>query len=569
MKKIEKNKIMKKIDNKEKETNNIKGRNLKSIVISLLIIGLVITSIFVLYLIPPVFSQGATFCCEKTDYGAWCQNEPEEKCMGNPYRKTPSSCDSTSYCRLGCCYDSDEGVCMINTPQKVCEENNGVWKEEKNCDIPQCELGCCILGTQAAFVPLQRCKKLSKFYGLNTDFRTNIADELSCIAIAQAQDQGACVYEDDNFQRQCKFTTRGDCSKMKTTNSSVASNTNFHKDYLCSAPELGTSCGKTEKTAVIKGKDEVYFVDSCGNIANIYDASKIDDDLYWTKIVPKDESCGAEKSNANSADCGNCDYFLGSIGKLYERAKDKKRPKYGDYICRDLSCKDEEGKKKQNGESWCVYDKKGNDLVGSRHYRKSCFAGEITLEACDDFRNQICIEESIETSQGEFSTAACIINRWQDCIAQDNKRDCENLDKRDCKWYPDLEIGNSTEGSCLPEIIPGLNFWEEESDAKVHCALASKQCVVTYEKKIGGDWKPVENEHCLEDKWIEDNLQVCETIGDCGAKMNYQGIKGYDKGYEISKERHKDDDNGGLFGMSLVLNKLGLTGKATAEKETK
>jgi hypothetical protein len=34
------------------------------------------------------------------------------------------------------------------------------------------------------------------------------------------------------------------------------------------------TCGKTTNTVCVEGKDEVYFVDSCGNVANIYDASK-------------------------------------------------------------------------------------------------------------------------------------------------------------------------------------------------------------------------------------------------------------------------------------------------------
>jgi len=565
--------IEREIDNKNRGgNNNIKNRSLKSGWLSLLVIVLLVINVFsfVLYLTPTVFSQGSTFCCEKTGYGAWCQNEAKEKCDSD-YRKTPTSCDATSFCRLGCCYDSNEGICMINTPQKVCQDNNGIWQENKDCEIPQCDLGCCVLGTQAAYVSLQRCKKLSGFYGLHTDFRTNIGNEFECIAIAQSQDQGACVYEDNNFQRQCKFTTRGNCAGLKTGNSSVSSDTEFHKDYLCSADELGTSCGKTKQTTIIEGKDEVYFLDSCGNVANIYDAGKVDDELYWTKIVSKEDSCGAGKSNANSADCGNCDYFLGSIGKLYSRTRDRRRAKYGDYICRDLSCRDDEGKKRMNGESWCVYDEKGKDVVGARHFRKSCFAGEITIEACEDFRNEQCVEAEIETSEGKFSSASCIKNKYQDCIAQDNKKDCENIDKRDCRWYPDYEIFNSTDGACLPEINPGLNFWEEESDAKAHCALASKECVVTYEKDLFGDWKCEDNCECLKDSWIDKQLQVCERIGDCGAKINFLGVKGNDKGYEYSKEKISGDVvadvDKGLFNMNIILSKLGLTGRATGKEK--
>ena len=41
----------------------------------------------------------------------------------------------------------------------------------------------------------------------------------------------------------------------------------------------------TKETTCIEGKDEVYFKDSCGNIANIYDSSKINDKGYWNKVI--------------------------------------------------------------------------------------------------------------------------------------------------------------------------------------------------------------------------------------------------------------------------------------------
>ena len=147
-----------------------------------------------------VTAQESSVCCEKTNYGAWCQNSETPDCDSD-YRSSPTSCDSTSFCREGCCYDSQEGLCMENTPERVCEESNGTWSDSKDCDIDQCALGCCILSSEAALVTLTRCKKLSSFYGLNTDFRTNVADEVSCISVAQAEDEGACTYETEEFER--------------------------------------------------------------------------------------------------------------------------------------------------------------------------------------------------------------------------------------------------------------------------------------------------------------------------------------------------------------------------------
>ena len=67
-------------------------------------------------------------CCEKTAGGGWCINTDEENCAEG-YAKSPTSCETTSYCRLGTCYDSEEGICMENTPQQVCENEGGTWDE--------------------------------------------------------------------------------------------------------------------------------------------------------------------------------------------------------------------------------------------------------------------------------------------------------------------------------------------------------------------------------------------------------------------------------------------------------
>ena len=44
-------------------------------------------------------------CCEKTKSGLSCQDVTADKCAAGS-RQVPSSCQSTSYCRLGYCYDS-------------------------------------------------------------------------------------------------------------------------------------------------------------------------------------------------------------------------------------------------------------------------------------------------------------------------------------------------------------------------------------------------------------------------------------------------------------------------------
>ena len=434
----------------------------------------------------------SSVCCEKTTSGAWCQNAEPSECDSS-YKIAPTSCDSTSYCKPGCCFETQEGLCMESTPQRVCEANNGSYAASSECQIAQCQLGCCLLGNQGAFVTLTRCKAMSGFFGLTTDFRKTITNELTCIATAQGADMGACVSDNGVGGKTCKFTSRSSCKTaslsselnigVNTSSGNLTSISNtengtapagFYKDTLCSAAELGTDCGRSTKTMLLDGRDEVYYQDTCGNPANIYDASKYDDKTYWKKVYKKSESCGAGSNNANSKTCGNCDYYLGSIGNKSNNVLGK--PTYGNYICIDLSCKNA-GKK--HGESWCVSDSptgEGLDTVGSRYYKEVCLFGEVITEPCADYRNEICIEGKT----GSFSEAACRVNRWQDCLSQVQESDCANTDARDCMWVSgyyysttdsqvekstnDTNLDGNTEdptptGLCLPFNPPGFKFW--------------------------------------------------------------------------------------------------------------
>jgi hypothetical protein len=478
-------------------------------------------------------SAEVSYCCEKTINDAFCQNAPEEQCSTEtnpltktPFRKAPTSCESTSYCKKGCCYISTEGNCMENTPERVCEEKNGVWEDNAQCDIPKCEPGCCVIGNQAAFVPSTRCKRLAATYGVGVNFRTDIGNEFECIASVTSEVKGACVFEQE-FEQTCKFITQKACQDIQG---------NFHQDYLCSSEELTTICGRSKKTTCVEGKDDVYFLDTCGNLANIYDSRKVDDQSYWNKIVQRGNvTCGTTDGNKGSPSCGKCDYLLGSTCKEYSRGEDSSAPAYGDNLCRDLSCK-WEGKDYQHGETWCAnaLGTKNNN-PGSRYFRLVCYNGDVTKEPCADFRQETCIEDSIDTDNGKFRTAACRVNKWQNCLQQDEKKDCENEDRRDCEWVGGVDLGVYSGGSgvCVPKFAPGLNFWEEvegeEGETESICGQATTTCEVTYEKELGGDKDCVENCECLTSTWQNNMDKVCRSIGDCGSDVNYIGVQGYEE----------------------------------------
>ncbi len=484
-----------------------------------------------------VNAQTPSICCEQTKSGFFCQDVPQTECKDG-VKQLPTSCESTSYCKLGVCYDSNEGTCIDNTPQLVCNANNGIWSEKSP---PQCELGCCILGDQAAFVTLVRCKKLSASLGLNTNYNTNINSEVECVLAASAQEKGACVFEFE-FERSCKFATRTEC-EQGVGDAKIKGE--FFANKLCSAEELGAKCGPTRETTCVPGKDEVYFVDSCGNAGNIYDASKLNDKDYWSNVKSKLESCNVNSANANSAGCGNCNYLLGS----YCRASggEAERATYGDNICADLNCKKtSNGQSYKHGESWCVYNDAGEkgegvNSVGSRFFKHICINGEEVLEQCADFRQEECVEDKIETPLGSFSQAACSVNRWQDCTAQTGKEDCENTDRRDCLWKDNAQLflaNSEQKGVCVPMNPPGLKFWDG-AEAQNICARANAECVVTFKKGLFGGEECDKNCHCLDEGWALERADLCLNLGDCGPNTNWIGEQGYKSGYNISIEKFR------------------------------
>lgn len=504
---------------------------------------LAITAIFVIIFYLGLSSSAeitstsdVTVCCEETNSGLFCQDVPETECKPGS-RTVPTSCETTSYCSPGYCFDSSEGTCLDNTPQLVCNENGGVWSEE---EPPQCSLGCCTLGDQAAFVTLTRCKKLSADLGLLTSFNSESTSEVQCILSVAGQEKGACVY-DFEFERTCRFTTRAECSGGVSEEGAEVSGGEFYSGKLCSAEELSTNCGPTTDTICAPGKEEVYFVDSCGNPANIYDASKANDKEYWSNVKTKEESCAPGSDNAGNPNCGNCNYLAGSFCR--DADLEGRNPRYGENICANLNCQDTvNGQDYKHGESWCVYNDAGEpgnsqNPVGSRFYKHICINGEEVVEACADFRQEECIQNIVENSGGEFSQAACRVNRWQDCATQGTQVDCENQDRRDCTWVPgefNVVFANLEEkGVCIPTNSPGVNFWDSGQTLRI-CQQANAQCIVSYEKGLFGGDECVENCHCLLDSWEEAHALTCQALGDCGPKINWAGSLGSKKGFKIS-----------------------------------
>ena len=71
----------------------------KKILSMILVVGM-FSLVSLISLTGTVEAQQVSYCCEKTNDGAWCQNADQSQC-DESYDSAPTSCDSTSFCQLG------------------------------------------------------------------------------------------------------------------------------------------------------------------------------------------------------------------------------------------------------------------------------------------------------------------------------------------------------------------------------------------------------------------------------------------------------------------------------------
>lgn len=539
------------------------------------------------------FAQAANnVCCERLTTGAWCQNAPASACAtgvnpttGQKYQQTQTSCLQTSFCQIGTCINTKQGTCTSQVSQAVCNADGGVWNSKQESQIPQCQLGCCLLSggnSGAQFTTLVNCKQLSSKYSVKTNFNSQISSESQCVALAGGNEEGACVYV-ANGERTCKRLTKSECNSFGANG--TLQSTQFYNGDLCSNENLSTNCGPSTQTTCVPGKQGVYFVDTCGNIANIYDASKKADNstwtAYWQKIIPINESCNPGGNNTNSANCGNCNYYLGSTCTSY-KAGSPVKPTLGGNYCQDLGCF-YQGQYYQQGESWCglspatptISDQNQNgsytfstdsnartartstssspdlatqNLPGSSYTKLTCLDGKVNSYNCGAERQQVCVQDNVNG----FLNAACELNKWQDCWQQTNETACMDRSVRDCQWEPgEIALGtqyysNATKkqraGACVPLNPAGFNTSLGSGDAV--CSLGTIACpyviTQTLAQEVGVPGTKVQigsacvnKDGTIKQSWINSMQTRCEQIADCGPKNNYKGIAGeIQKAYE-------------------------------------
>jgi hypothetical protein len=491
------------------------------------------------------------YTCALNQQGVACQEYPALSCAQQcRVACFPGRRSDFVDCQLGTCMDLTEGTCSSNTPRILCLERGGAFDQRASTEIPFCRKGCCVTGNNGRFLTEQQCNVVREREGVFAEFRP-VNNELQCLALGQAQQEGACVLgEIQPNVRFCKRTLGATCQQMRGT---------FFPGLLCSNTELHTSCRPQVKASCVEGKDEVYWFDSCNNQENIVDHDRREELKAGGRIIPKDQSCTLGTSTnpfANQARCGNCNYLAGSACGSFLTGKGWQQLRLGgadsaSVVCRDLSCKDENGNTRKHGESWCAFTstigvrgsdnaKRSADVVGSRHYRKVCLNGEVVTEPCQDFRKEICAETRNENAQ--FSQAACRINQWQLCVNA-NMQPTLDAVASECLKHTDCYVknvdlrGGSRDnfafGLCVPRYPPGFDIQAPSGNdvAETTCSLASQTC--TYMKVKGLFSSKKANSNCLTPEFTETMNNLCMSLGDCGAKVNIQGVY-TDTGYHTT-----------------------------------
>ncbi|MBM3230168.1 hypothetical protein FJZ22_00735 [Candidatus Pacearchaeota archaeon] len=466
-------------------------------------------------------STPGVWTCPVMKDGSTCQEVQSDLCA--TYCTTaciPVRAQDVQQCRLGTCFSSTTGGCSAGTPRDTCTVAGGQWFDAPRENVLQCRLGCCLSGQQAVFSTEQACLRQAQTLGTTKVFRPEIRTELACIASGGSDKEGACLIgQDDEGKNNCIFGTQTECQTRRGV---------FHEGRLCSAPSLNTSCQAQQRTGCVAQKDEVYWFDSCGNRENIYALPKTTS-FNGGGVQPKSASCTLTQQLTNAGICGNCNYLQGSICKRAPGVAS-----IGDFACRDLKCTDRWGNKRAPGESWCAYQgstgqdtNRGTDTVGSRHFRETCVQGEVQQDACQDYRNEICVQTTSGTGATRYTTAACRLNRWAECVAYNNPQKPDEKEK--CTQNPDcfvkqVSVGQFAFNLCTPKYVPGFDLLENGrgEGSEAICSMGSQKCTKVMVKGLGG-WKCKANCQCDTTLFTEQMNNLCTSLGDCGMKANYLG----------------------------------------------
>jgi hypothetical protein len=421
-------------------------------------------------------------CCELTNDGDSCVYSASENCDTSDGKVAASTtCEQTTFCQVGTCV-SDIGQCSTGVSKSTCESVGYQWESEASYELDMCTKNCCVIADyEASYTTESHCKELiSGLEDVVFDWR-EVESEVECSNIVREADTGCCVSESA-----CGFGTRGECEKP---NIDYGAGTGFYQDEYCS--DIG-QCGCTlhaDKTCL---NEDVYWVDSCGNLEEVAEnCDYLDSNWCGYSEVKEDFTC-------LSTGCGET--FSGEYNLNLE----------GDVIDRNPH-DDQIGEERDHGESWCLYESPAGgykDFPGSQHYRSYCYFGEEVIEPCADYREEVCIqvpytdymvrnEKGVYNSEnygGEYNSGGAA-----SCI--------DNIDN---------ELFNEE----VTTVAVGHKFWEQDSGEK--CSEANFECKMTYARSSWTDKKFEAGSGimCTSPQYALASAQACGSMGDCGIGSN-------------------------------------------------
>ena len=455
-------------------------RWVKSKALSMIII--VVCAIFSISLLAPQTEAAQQVCCEKTKSGEYCAMGTSADCDSRFNSASVTSCSQASFCKPVCCIDNSAGTCFANVPFSTCYNTPNATYDTNvpSCDarvVSACRLGCCNLGGAYSLKTETQCKaeveKNPAYYTNQQYFDSSITNEYDCLQKGRAKEEGCCVSNDGT----CSFTSLDQCSTSSKTISKTG-DPGFYKNAYCSDKSLKCNCVSHSRKGCVENSDDVYWFDSCENKEEVAEDCDLDSKLTVCGLKGNDYAC-------LTANCIN--------PKKYKTSPNT-----------NVSLR-------KHSESWCVYESgAGNflDRPGTKHYRATCSNGVETLEQCRDFREEICVESTVGSSDlGNFTEAQCLYN----------------------------DIYDSPINERISTVPLGFKFWQGASKYSPRrtgsdvCGQANVQCTVTWIKERRGEnWDCKGNCQCETQEWIDQVANYCKSFGDCGADQNILGKRTHD-----------------------------------------
>jgi len=479
-------------------------------------------------LLPSVDAQG-DFCCEKTTTGAYCiDNRMNPSLTRNncaPGKLIDGvRCSQASSCQTGCCIGNNQ--CSRQTTEAACTDVNGQFiSGDSFCtsaQASQCRLGCCILPNSYTMKTLQQCNQESSALNLPTQWNPSLS-ELQCANLATTNTftYGCCVLGSGSSANDFRFTTSQQCG-----------NGQFYSNTYCSDVP-NTLCTRKFRTGCIENKNEVYWLDSCGNPENI----------YGTDSNP---NCNPNNANIANTNCGYCSYDKGSIcgqaSSSFKSSLPSSLRNKVNHMCISLNCPVTydnpavpwDGGQKTNLQSWCEYDGvigDRKDLVGSGYRYNYCYKGKEYVEECNNIdgipRSNVCVQNALTNPTEAYCkpspSPACLYCNSDNV---DNNEECCSLNAG-CDWQSFRSSvrrsgwGDSSEkqivGFCAPKYTLNLEkSIPTESAFKIECNEIFRN------PAIGGRYC-IANCYCNSPSFITTLYNVCNSLGDYGLKYNIVG----------------------------------------------